>query len=102
MINQYPAWKYALIAVALLAGIVFALPNLFGEDPAVQVSAIRGAPIDEALRDRLVGRIQADGIATKDAELTDRLLIRFESGADQLKAREIHRGRAGIASTSSR
>ena len=89
MINQYPAWKYALIAVALLAGIVFALPNLFGEDPAVQVSAIRGAPIDEALRDRLVGRIQADGIATKDAELTDRLLIRFESGADQLKAREI-------------
>ena len=89
MINQYPAWKYALIAAALVAGIIFALPNLFGEDPAVQVSAIRGAPIDEGLRDRLVGRIQAEGIATKDAELTDRLLIRFESGGDQLRAREI-------------
>ena len=89
MINQYPAWKYALIAVALVAGIIFALPNLFGEDPAVQVSAIRGASIDEGLRDRLVGRIQAEGIATKDAELTDRLLIRFESGGDQLRAREI-------------
>ena len=63
MINQYPAWKYALIAVVLAAGALFALPNLFGEDPAVQVSAARGAPIDEALRDRLTDRIETRGIA---------------------------------------
>ena len=89
MINQYPAWKYALIAVALAAGILFALPNLYGEDPAVQVSAIRGAAIDTTLRDRLVDRIGVAGIATKDSEVTDRLLLRFESGEDQLRAREI-------------
>ena len=89
MINQYPAWKYALIAVALAAGILFALPNLYGEDPAVQVSAIRGAAIDTTLRARLVARIGVAGIVTKDSEVTDRLLMRLESGEDQLKAREI-------------
>ena len=89
MINQYPAWKYALIAVALVAGILFALPNLFGEDPAVQVSVVRGAAIDTALRDRLVDRVGVAGIVTKGSEVTDRLLMRFESGEDQLKAREI-------------
>ena len=89
MINQYPAWKYALIAVMLAAGALFALPNLFGEDPAVQVSAARGAPIDEALRDQLTDRIETSGITAKDAEVTDRVLIRFGSAEDQLRAREI-------------
>ncbi len=89
MINQYPAWKYALIAVALLAGIVFALPNLFGEDPAVQVSPVRGAPVDGALRDHLVDRIESAGITAQRTEVTDRLLIRFGSAEDQLRAREI-------------
>ena len=89
MINQYPAWKYALIAVALLVGVIFALPNVFGEDPAVQVSAVRGAAVDETLRDRLVDRMRTAGIAARDSEITDRLLIRFSSGEDQLRARDI-------------
>ena len=89
MINQYPAWKYALIAAALLVGVVFALPNLFGEDPAVQVSAARGAVIDEALRDRLVDRMKTAGVAAQETEITDRLLIRFASGEDQLRARDL-------------
>ena len=89
MINQYPAWKYALIAAALLVGVVFALPNLFGEDPAVQVSAVRGAAVDETLRDRLVARMKTAGIDAQESEITDRLLIRFASGEDQLRARDI-------------
>ena len=89
MINQYPAWKYALIVVVLAAGALFALPNLFGEDPAVQVSAVRGAPVDGALRDRLVDRIATAGVTAQRTEITDRLLIRFGSAQDQLKAREI-------------
>ena len=89
MINQYPPWKYALIATALLAGILFALPNLYGEDPAVQVSAVRGAPIDEALRDRLVGRMETAGISAQETSITDRLLFRFGSAEDQLEARDI-------------
>ena len=89
MINQYPVWKYAAIAVALAAGMFFALPNLFGHDPAVQVSPVRGAPVDEVLRDRLIRRIEAGGIDARETEISDRLLMRFASGEDQLKARGI-------------
>ena len=38
MPNRYPLWKHLLIAAVLAAGVVFALPNVFGEDPAVQIS----------------------------------------------------------------
>ena len=93
MINQYPAWKYALIAAALIVGVLFALPNLFGEDPAVQVSAVRGAAVDETLRERLLGGIEAAGIAAVESEIDteagNRLLVRFASGEDQLRARDI-------------
>ena len=38
MLNQYPLWKYILLIVVLLIGSIYALPNLYGEDPAVQIS----------------------------------------------------------------
>jgi preprotein translocase subunit SecD len=42
--NRYPVWKYAIIVVALLVGVlVYALPNVFGEAPAVQVSSAKSA-----------------------------------------------------------
>ena len=37
--NRYPVWKYAIIVIVLLVGLIYALPNFFGEAPAVQVSA---------------------------------------------------------------
>jgi preprotein translocase subunit SecD len=40
-LNQYPLWKYLLIGLVMLWGLIFALPNLFGEDPAVQISGAR-------------------------------------------------------------
>ena len=39
--NRYPLWKYILIAIALVVGLVYTVPNLFGEVPAVQVSPVR-------------------------------------------------------------
>ena len=53
MLNQYPAWKYLLLLVILVTGIFFALPNIFGESPAVQISGERGIAIDEDLRSRV-------------------------------------------------
>ena len=47
--NQYPAWKYLLIFVLLVVGIFYALPNLYGEDPAVQITSSRGFPIPQEL-----------------------------------------------------
>ena len=40
--NRYPWWKYTILALALLVGLLYTLPNLFGEAPAVQVSSAGG------------------------------------------------------------
>ena len=49
-LNQYPWWKYLLIGLVMLWGLIFALPNLFGEDPAVQISGARAnITVDTAL-----------------------------------------------------
>ncbi len=39
--NRYPVWKYAIIVIVLLVGLIYALPNFFGEAPAVQVSSAK-------------------------------------------------------------
>ncbi len=54
MMNRYPPWKHLLILALVFIGALYALPNVFGEDPALQVSASRGASIDEALEKRVL------------------------------------------------
>gem|GEM_PF-3972282 len=49
--NRYPLWKYLLLVVVLVAGSLYALPNLYGNDPAVLISPRKGAA-DQALVDR--------------------------------------------------
>ncbi|TCO82396.1 preprotein translocase subunit SecD [Plasticicumulans lactativorans] len=86
MLNRYPWWKYAIIAVATLIGIVYALPNVYGEDPAVQVSPTRSAAVDQALYRRVAERISQDGISPKTIELgAGQLLVRLKDTDDQLK-----------------
>jgi len=59
-LNQYPWWKYLLIGLVILWGLIFALPNLFGEDPAVQVSGARAnIAIDPSFRDRVAALLDA-------------------------------------------
>ena len=87
MINQYPLWKYLLIAVILLAGAVYALPNLYGENPALQISATRGEEVNAAVSERVVEALRAAGVAHGEVELQDeRLLVRFADTEAQLKA----------------
>ena len=61
--NKYPAWKYALIGIALVAASLYALPNFFGQSPAVHISALRANKADAALLK------QVEGIL-KDAKLS--------------------------------
>jgi preprotein translocase subunit SecD len=87
--NQYPTWKYLLIVAVLAIGLFFALPNLYGSNPAVQVKADRGAPIDEILEGRVVGGLISQGLEPLRVERTDNgLLLRFTDENIQLKARE--------------
>jgi preprotein translocase subunit SecD len=66
--NRYPLWKYIVIAVALVVGFLYTLPNFFGEVPAVQISPGKStAKIDEVLRARVEqtlgqANIVADGV----------------------------------------
>ena len=89
MINQYPLWKHVLIVGLLLVGIYFALPNIYGMDPAVQISASRGAPPDEELERRILDRlIQFDIVPKRVERGPSRLLLRFDDEAVQLRAKD--------------
>jgi preprotein translocase subunit SecD len=94
--NQYPVWKYLLIVAVLVIGIFFALPNLYGNNPAVQVKADRDAPIDEILEGRIVGGLQSLGVEALRVERNDRnLLLRFADENTQLKAQDYIAGELG-------
>jgi preprotein translocase subunit SecD len=88
--NQYPLWKYLLILFALLAGLVYTLPNYYGEAPAVQVQP-KYATVkpDEALKQQVSSALQAANI-TPDALTLDAqgVTVRFGDGDSQLKAQE--------------
>ena len=92
MPNRYPLWKHLLIAAVLAAGVVFALPNVFGEDPAVQISGERGVAIDTGLAARVAGALEAGGVPAHSVALEDgRLLARFGDTETQLKAQDLLR-----------
>src|ERR1700754_4675406 len=84
--NDFPRWKYALVGIVLLLGVLYALPILFPQQPAVQVSANRGGTVDEALKEKVLGILQSKKIDFQDVELNgDRLLARFPNTEVQLK-----------------
>jgi preprotein translocase subunit SecD len=86
---SYPRWKIALVAVVLLIGIFLAVPNLFGEEDALQLARDRAAVLDS---DRTsVEQLLKDKGVTPDGAFLDqgRLTLRFSSKQDQLKARDL-------------
>ena len=96
--NQYPAWKYVLIIAILLLGGLYALPNLFGEDPALQITSARGFPLPPGIEATIEDALVSDGVKFKDSEQAgNRLLYRFNSNEDQVKGAEILRVALGEA-----
>ncbi|TSE18418.1 secD: protein-export membrane protein SecD [Tepidimonas alkaliphilus] len=88
--NRYAWWKYAILAVALLLATVYALPNFFGEAPAVQVSAARAAQrLDEALLARVEAALAQAQLQPQALQLDGGTLkARFESTEQQIRARD--------------
>lgn len=97
VLNQYPWWKYLLIGLIIFWGLIFALPNLFGEDPSVQISGARAnIPIDTAFQSRVASVLDTEKLPHKRLELeADRLLIRFADSEQQLKAADLLKDRLG-------
>ena len=88
--NHYPLWKNVLILVVIIIGGFFAMPNLYGDDPAIQVSAGRSGTIDLALMSDVETALKSASISYKGATLDDgRLLVRFMDADTQLRAKEV-------------
>ena len=88
--NQYPAWKYLLIVTILVVGTFYALPNMFGEDPALQITSARGFAIPLDLETNINDALIVENIQHKDRERQgNRLLYRFNSTEEQLLAADV-------------
>jgi len=89
ILNQYPLWKYLLIIVVLVVGVLYAAPNLYGEDPALQVSSTRGVEVSLATQETVRTVLQNENIPFKTIVLeNERVLARFANTEDQLKAKD--------------
>ena len=88
--NRYPVWKYAIIVVALLVGILYTLPNFFGEAPAVQVSSAKATvKIDAAVQQRVQDALNAAGVQPDMIGLEGTSVrARFDTPDTQLKAKD--------------
>ena len=88
--NRYPVWKFAIIVIALLLGVVYTLPNFFGEAPAVQVSSSKmSAKVDDATLIRVAEAIEKAGVPAAVLTLDgNSIKARFESTEQQLKAKD--------------
>ena len=88
--NRYPLWKYVLIALAIAVGGLYALPNVFGEAPAVQVSVAKtGMRLDEASTERVEAALKAANIAAESVRLDGiSIKARFTDTETQLKAKD--------------
>ena len=94
--NKYPTWLNVLVLVVLLTGILFALPNLYGSVPAIQVADRLGEPITETQLDGFVTTLVDAGIEIEAAFLSDdRAVLRFEAAGDQSAAGGTLRARYG-------
>jgi preprotein translocase subunit SecD len=89
--NRYPVWKYAIIVIALLLGVVYTLPNFFGEAPAVQVSSSKVTyKVDTATLGKVEDALKAAGVqATLISLEGTSIRARFETTDAQLKAKDI-------------
>jgi preprotein translocase subunit SecD len=89
--NRYPLWKYLIIAVALVIGLLYALPNLFGESPAVQVSAAKtSVKVDGGTATQVEQALAAQGLKPSLIQFEgSSVKARFDTTDDQLKARDV-------------
>ncbi|MBQ0725628.1 MAG: protein translocase subunit SecD [Cycloclasticus sp.] len=91
--NHFPAWKNVALAVSLMLALVYALPNIYGEDPSVQVSPLRGAVVNTLLLTDIKETLKNADIPLKASEQTEHLLLRFSNTEQQLKAADILRAK---------
>ncbi|OTG71947.1 protein translocase subunit SecD [Acinetobacter sp. ANC 4169] len=90
---RYPAWKYLLIIVVLLISTLYALPSLYPDEPAVQISGAKaGTQIDQSIVQKAEQLLESEKITSHDNSFSNNAaLLRLDSSEAQLKAKEVLR-----------
>ncbi len=91
MLNRYPLWKYLLILTVLVLGGIYAAPNLYPDDPAIQLSGSSSStPVDAAVIKHVSRALEAEGVVFQSPEINERnALIRFNNNEDQLRGKAV-------------
>ena len=93
---EFSRWKYTLIVIVLLLSTLYSLPNIFPQDPSVQVAAAGKTPVDAALVTRVQDLLKAQGVKYKSAAMEgDNIMVRLADNDTQLKAADILRPELG-------
>ncbi|RDE88025.1 protein translocase subunit SecD [Aggregatibacter kilianii] len=89
MLNRYPLWKNLMVIFLVAIGILYALPNLYGEDPAVQISGTRGQEANSGVLSEVQTVLKDNNLATKSIVLENgSILVRFNNTDAQLLAKD--------------
>ena len=88
--NRYPSWKYILVAVVVLVGLLYTIPNFYGESPAVQISPAKATlKADAALLKKVEATLQLADIKFNGIFLdANGVKVRFNNPEDQIKAKD--------------
>lgn len=93
--NRYPLWKYLTVLIAVVIGLLYTLPNLYGESPAVQISSAKATlKIDAGMLDRVQGILQQAKIASAGSSFDQNgpvgtVRVRFTNTDTQIQARDL-------------
>jgi preprotein translocase subunit SecD len=94
--NRYPLWKYFLILFVVVIGGIYALPNMYGKDPSLQVSASRAVEISELTEILVSTALEEAGIQAKSIDVNvGSLVVRFDNEDTQLKAQDVVKSALG-------
>lgn len=90
--NRFPAWKYLLLMAVIVLGLTYSMPNIFGDDPAVQVSPVQVGQFNQATTQVIEDTLNAQGLTPKSMSFDgQKYLLRFKDVESQLKANDVLR-----------
>ncbi|TXZ75057.1 protein translocase subunit SecD [Vibrio mimicus] len=90
MLNRYPLWKYLMVMFTIAIAALYALPNIYGEDPAIQITGARGASVDMSTLDAVTSALNKAHLSKKSIALENgSILVRFNDTDTQISARDI-------------
>ncbi len=96
MQNRFPLWKNFIILIVLVVGVIYALPNLYGNDPSVQLSSSTTKKLQQTKADEIEASLESTQLKIKAFEFEDgKILARFFNTTDQLKAADFLRESVG-------